>query len=233
MDMPQEIVSSTDRENDITGEESDSDIENVDDIEEESGEDSEIDDEEEDEEDEDEDEEEEEEIAHSKVLSTSKNVAKNIPQMLNTSTLEIEDGGGIDSPTMDDDSDEEESYQKINKSSVDALIKDHYPELILHNFEEISAMSKVIRNKFGDIIDDFHHTLPYITRFEKAKILGVRSRQINSDPSVALVELDSSIIDGYKIALEEYKQKKIPFIIKRPLPDGTCEYWKFSDFEQL
>jgi DNA-directed RNA polymerases I, II, and III subunit RPABC2 len=210
MDMPQELVNLTDDEKDKSvGDESDSDIENDDgeDTDEDSGED-------------------EEEIAH--ILSTS-----DIPHVLNASTLNIEVDDEIDSPNMDHEIDVEESYQKIDKSSVDDLIKNHYPELILHNFEEISAMSKVLRNKFGDIIDDLHHTLPYITRFEKAKILGVRSRQINTDPSVALVEFDSSIIDGYKIALEEYKQQKIPFIIKRPLPDGTCEYWKFSDLEQL
>lgn len=209
MDMPQELVNLTDDEKDkLVGDESDSDIENDD------GEDT------------DEDSGEDEEIAH--ILSTS-----DIPHVLNASTLNIEVDDEIDSPNMDHEIDVEESYQKIDKSSVDDLIKNHYPELILHNFEEISAMSKVLRNKFGDIIDDLHHTLPYITRFEKAKILGVRSRQINTDPSVALVEFDSSIIDGYKIALEEYKQQKIPFIIKRPLPDGTCEYWKFSDLEQL
>jgi DNA-directed RNA polymerase subunit K/omega len=45
--------------------------------------------------------------------------------------------------------------------------------------------------------------------------------------------VEPSVIDGYLIALEEYKQKKIPFIIQRPLPNGTCEYWKFSDLEQI
>ena len=33
--------------------------------------------------------------------------------------------------------------------------------------------------------------------------------------------------------LEEYKQKLIPFIVKRPLPNGCCEYWKFEDLIQL
>jgi len=31
--------------------------------------------------------------------------------------------------------------------------------------------------------------------------------------------------------LEEYKQKKIPFIIQRPLPNGGIEMWKFADLE--
>ena len=39
--------------------------------------------------------------------------------------------------------------------------------------------------------------------------------------------------DLCEIALKEYEQKKIPFIIRRPIPDGTCEYWKLKDLEML
>ena len=35
------------------------------------------------------------------------------------------------------------------------------------------------------------------------------------------------------IAEEELKQKKIPFIIRRPLPNGASEYWKVKDLEML
>jgi len=133
---------------------------------------------------------------------------------------------------LEDDPDINET-QKITEKTLSYLIEHHYPENILLNFEEIETLAKVFRNKYGDIIDDFHKTLPFITRFEKAKILGIRANQLNTDPSLALVDVDSEIIDGYKVALEEYRQKKIPFIIKRPLPKGICEYWKFSDLQQL
>jgi len=33
------------------------------------------------------------------------------------------------------------------------------------------------------------------------------------------------------IAIKEFEEKKIPFIIKRPLPNGGCEYWKLKDLE--
>ena len=46
-------------------------------------------------------------------------------------------------------------------------------------------------------------------------------------------EIDDNIIDGYLIALKEFEQKKVPFIIKRPLPNGGCEYWKLPDLEIL
>ena len=31
----------------------------------------------------------------------------------------------------------------------------------------------------------------------------------------------------------ELKEKKIPFIIRRPLPDNTFEYWKLQDLELI
>ena len=148
---------------------------------------------------------------------------------------EFELGGAVGSEDEDEeeDEDDEDEAKKIKNINVEELIQTNYPEYVSHNFEEIEARSKVFRNKYGDIVDEFHKTLPYVTRFEKARILGLRAKQLNSKPTLARVDVDMGIIDGYKIAVEEYKQKKIPFIIKRPLPNGTCQYWKFADLEQI
>jgi DNA-directed RNA polymerase I, II, and III subunit RPABC2 len=71
-----------------------------------------------------------------------------------------------------------------------------------------------------------------LTRYEKARVLGERAKQINSGAK-PLVKIDENVIDGYLIALKELEEKKIPFIIKRPMPNGGCEYWKLSDLEIL
>ena len=93
-------------------------------------------------------------------------------------------------------------------------------------------LSKVIRNKDGEIVDPLHTTLPFITRYEKARIIGERTKQLNAGAN-PFVQVEPSVIDGYLIALKEFDEKKIPFIIKRPLPNGSCEYWKMSDLEVL
>jgi hypothetical protein len=31
----------------------------------------------------------------------------------------------------------------------------------------------------------------------------------------------------------ELKQKRIPFIIRRPLPNGGSEYWRVQDLEDI
>ena len=133
----------------------------------------------------------------------------------------------------DDDAsqDDDEPYlQKFDESLQKKIISDYHPELQIHNYEEVETLSRIFRDVHGTIIDPLHKTLPFITRYEKARILGERAKQLNSGAS-PFVEVDPSIIDGYLIALKEYEEKKIPFIVKRPLPNGGCEYWRFQDLE--
>lgn len=71
-------------------------------------------------------------------------------------------------------------------------------------------------------------TKPFMTRFEKAKILGVRSEML-ANGAPALINVPKGITSTYEIATMEYQQKKIPLIIKRKLPNNTFEYWKIDD----
>lgn len=133
----------------------------------------------------------------------------------------------------DDDEEEDESYLQKFKSEINKkyLIETH-PECVKHNDEEIQILSTVIRDENNQIIDDLHRTLPYLTKYEKTRILGVRTKQINEGAPL-FVEADPNIIDGYIIAEKELMERKIPFIIRRPIPNGGSEYWKVSDLEIL
>ena len=94
------------------------------------------------------------------------------------------------------------------------------------------VLCKIVKNKNGQIIDPLHTTIPYLTRYEKAKIIGVRAKQLNNGADT-FIDIHNNMIDGLTIAEEELKQKKIPFIIRRPLPNGASEYWKVKDLEML
>ena len=138
-----------------------------------------------------------------------------------------------DETDSDDESDEEEDDLKKleNDISKDYLLSFH-PELKQINFNELLSLSKITRNKKGIIVDPLHKTFPYLTKFERAKILGQRAKQINNGSPI-FVKVTPNIIDGHTIALMELQQKKIPFIIKRPMPNGSSEYWKVSDLNML
>lgn len=136
-----------------------------------------------------------------------------------------------DSEDDDDDDDHEDYFEKIKDLSTSTL-ESYHPESVYHNYDEIETLSKVVRDSNNNIIDPFHKTLPILTKYEKARILGQRAKQIDNNAKV-FVNIEDNIIDSYVIAEMELKAKKIPFIIKRPLPGGSCEYWKVKDLEIL
>ena len=127
---------------------------------------------------------------------------------------------------------EEENLQKIDESVKRDYIKEYHSEIITQNSDEIEKLCVIIRNSKGRIEDVNHKTIPFVTKYECARILGERAKQLNSGDD-SYVEVPENIIDGYTIACMEYEQKVIPFIIRRPMPDGSSEYWKFADLEQI
>jgi len=139
----------------------------------------------------------------------------------------------VDEDDSDNDEDDDGDYlQKFNKEINKQYIEAEHPECVFHNYNEISALSNVIRDKNNNIIDPLHKTLPFLTKYEKTRIIGQRAKQINSG-SKPFINVPQHIIDGYIIAELELKQKKIPFIIRRPIPGGGSEYWSVKDLELI
>lgn len=132
----------------------------------------------------------------------------------------------------DDESDDENYLQKFEDNMKENIIEKYHPELKSHNYEEVNNLAKIVRNEYGEIIDPLHKSLPFITKYEKSRIIGERAKQINAGAQ-PLISVEPNMIDGYLIALKEFEEKKTPFIIKRPMPNGGCEYWKLSDLEVL
>lgn len=73
-------------------------------------------------------------------------------------------------------------------------------------------------------------TTPYMTKYEKARILGTRALQISMNAPV-LVDLEGET-DPLQIAIKELKEKKIPLIVRRYLPDGYYEDWTCEELLQ-
>lgn len=153
------------------------------------------------------------------------NMLKNTQNIINRDDFSDEED--------DDDEDIDENYlQKLDKGIKNNIISEYHPELMVHNMDEVEAACVIVRNSNGVIVDRMHKTLPFVTRYEKARVLGERAKQINAGAK-PFIEISDSLIDGYLIALKEFEQKKIPFIVRRPLPNGGSEYWKLRDLEIL
>ena len=130
----------------------------------------------------------------------------------------------------DEDENEENYLQKFDNEINKNYIVDFHPECLNHNSDEVSKLSRVIRDENNIIIDPLHRTIPYLTKYEKARVLGQRAKQIETG-SKPFVKVSENIIDSYVIAELELREKKIPFIIKRPIPGGAFEYWNLRDLE--
>lgn len=136
----------------------------------------------------------------------------------------------IDDEDEDEDEYEENYLQKFDNEINRNYIVEFHPECLNHNSDEVSKLSRVIRDENNIIIDPLHRTLPYLTKYEKARVLGQRAKQIETG-SKPFVKVPENIIDSYIIAELELREKKIPFIIKRPIPGGAFEYWNLKDLE--
>jgi DNA-directed RNA polymerase I, II, and III subunit RPABC2 len=142
-------------------------------------------------------------------------------------------GSDDDEDEDDEDEEEDEHYlQKFEDTMKKNIITEFHPEMQSHNSDEIEVLCQIVRDQDGRIIDPLHKSLPFITKYERTRVLGERARQLNAG-ATAMVEVDSDTIDGYLIALKEFQEKKIPFILKRPIAGNHIEYWKLADLEIL
>lgn len=139
-----------------------------------------------------------------------------------------------DDYSSDNDSDlyDEDEFKKLDQELKQDYLLEYHQESKIHNFDEILSLAKVIRDDKNVIIDELHKTIPILTKYEKTRILGERTKQINHG-NKPFIDTDENVIDGYLIALKELEEKKIPFIIRRPLPSGGSEYWHLRDLEVI
>lgn len=70
-------------------------------------------------------------------------------------------------------------------------------------------------------------TTQYLTKYERARVLGTRALQISMNAPV-MVDLEGET-DPLKIAQKELRERKIPIVIRRYLPDGSYEDWAIDE----
>ncbi len=127
-----------------------------------------------------------------------------------------------------DETEEQEEASSEIKPELKRLYQQH-PEC---NLDYIEQVLPKIPLQFippgGEKADSNHRTYPFLTNFEKTKIIGLRANQL-SKGSVPFVAVPKHITDVKDIAKLELEQKRLPYIIKRPLPNGQFEYWRLAD----
>ncbi len=132
----------------------------------------------------------------------------------------------------EDDEDDENYLQKFDSEISKNYISEQHPECAIHNYDEIAKLTMIVRDNDNIIVDPLHQTMPFMTKYERARVLGQRTKQIECGAN-PLIKVPEGIIDAHIIAELELQQQKIPFIIRRPLPGGGSEYWNLKDLENI
>ena len=70
---------------------------------------------------------------------------------------------------------------------------------------------------------------PTLTRFEKARIMGARALQLSLGAPM-FIEIPENATTSLEIAMEELKQRVIPIVIKRTLPNGDYQNIPIDQF---
>jgi len=131
-----------------------------------------------------------------------------------------------------ENNDSMEFLQKFTKEYKSDYILSNHQESLNKNYDEIKKFLEVTKDNNNNIIDAFHRTIPILTKYEKTKIIGIRLKQLNNGAK-PYVTVSDTILDNNIIVNMELIQKVLPFIVSRPLPNNTYEYWKLKDLELL
>lgn len=116
---------------------------------------------------------------------------------------EDDDFEGYDEEMLDDD---------IDKDNID---------------DEVEGGVAILDKPAESVTNAKRITSPYMTKYERARVLGTRALQISMNAPV-MVELEGET-DPLQIAMKELKAKKIPIVVRRYLPDGSFEDWRIEE----
>ncbi|KAL7779525.1 hypothetical protein CFE70_009029 [Pyrenophora teres f. teres 0-1] len=86
-----------------------------------------------------------------------------------------------------------------------------------------ASKNTVTSEKDKRVPNEKRTTTPYMTKYEKARVLGTRALQISGNAPV-LIDVEG-MTDPLQIAAKELQEKKIPLVVRRYLPDGFYEDW--------
>jgi len=117
-----------------------------------------------------------------------------------------------------------------------------YDENVDKEFEETEEEGEESEEKESQILEqederrgnaitgEARTTTPFLTKYEKARVIGARALQISKNAPI-LVNLNPGEYDPILIAEKELRESKIPFIIRRFLPDGSYEDWSVQELK--
>lgn len=92
----------------------------------------------------------------------------------------------------------------------------------------------VFRSQVTETVKQPRITRPYFTKYEFTSLMATRAQQL-AEGAKPLASMDglktSDPMFVWNLARREIEQRKLPFVIRRQLPDGTSEFWSAQELE--
>ena len=133
------------------------------------------------------------------------------------SDREYDDDGSVD------DYDDYSLNEEFNEADVEEKEEDHPDLELIEQGENLLIQKEAVLSQVKERI-----TTRFLTKYEKARIIGSRALQISKNAPI-MVEPEPGEWDPLKIAEKELIERKIPFIIRRYLPDNSYEDWRVDE----
>ncbi|KAG8467523.1 hypothetical protein KFE25_000839 [Diacronema lutheri] len=136
------------------------------------------------------------------------------------------DGGG-DNGYEGGDGDQYEELADGMADGADGEAAELYNDGFRDDFDGAEQIELRPQDGPSEISKDQRITTPYMTKYERARILGTRALQISMNAPV-MVDINQET-DPLQIALKELQYRRIPITIRRYLPDGSYEDWNVDE----
>ncbi len=148
-----------------------------------------------------------------------------ISEVLND--IDLNDFDDIDDEREGDEDDDD--YDNIDETELKKEIGvDNGDEDLFDCFYDIEQNeANNIQN--NDVPKEDRITMPYLTKYERVRVLGTRAKQISLGAKILVNNVDLTTKSHIEIATIELELGVIPFKIRRPLPNGQVEEWKISE----
>jgi DNA-directed RNA polymerase I, II, and III subunit RPABC2 len=131
---------------------------------------------------------------------------------------EVEDFDEEEQPVIEYENNEEKPEEELIIEKEEEIIIDLETDETIEDSKKDKKQQKIDKDK--------RVTLPYLTKFEKARLIGTRAVQISMG---AKTNIKFTKFDPIEIATEELKTKNLPLIIRRHLPNNKYEDWSVTE----
>lgn len=102
--------------------------------------------------------------------------------------------------------------------------------------EDHPEQKPVFREEVAERVKQPRVTYPYYTKYEYTALLAMRAQQL-AEGAVPMIDIQgmttSDPLFVWNVAKREIENGKLPYVIRRQLPDGNAEFWDAQELKVM